>query len=101
VSPFIIVPVVVGVLWLVHASLGVAGKRAHSCTRWILFAGLPILAVAMVLSGGMVGMMFALITVLTWLGVAFLEVFLVMGVTVLRDAKVRKRSGELAQAGGL
>lgn len=98
-SPFIVVPVVVGVLWLVHAFLGIAGSRAYRYTRWILFAGLPVLAVTMVLSGGMVGFLFALITVLTLLGIAILEVFLVMGVTVWRDAKARKDSNEPAQAG--
>lgn len=50
-----VVPVVVGVLWLVHAFLGIAGGRAYRCTRWILFAGLPVLAVTMVISGGMLG----------------------------------------------
>jgi hypothetical protein len=66
-----------------------------------LFAGLPVLAVTMVLSGGMVGFMFALLAVRTWPGVAFLEVFLVMGATVGRHAKARKHSNEPAQAGGL
>jgi hypothetical protein len=42
----------------------------------------------MVLSGGMMGFAFVLTTVLAWLGVAFLELFLVMGVTLFRDAKV-------------
>lgn len=42
-----------------------------------------------------------MIAALTLLGIAFLEVFLVMGVTVWRDAKVRKDSNEPAQAGGL
>jgi xanthosine utilization system XapX-like protein len=55
----------------------------------------------MVLSGGMVGFMFALLAVRTWPGVAFLEVFLVMGATVGRHAKARKHSNEPAQAGGL
>jgi hypothetical protein len=54
-----------------------------------------------VLSGGMVGLVFAMIAVLTLLGIAFLEVFLVLGVTVWRDAKVRRDSNEPAQAGGL
>lgn len=99
-SPFIVVPVVVGVLWLVHASLGVTGSSAYRYTRWLLFAGLPVVAVTMAVSGGMVGFVFALITVLTWLGVAFLEVFLVMGSTVWRDARARKDSGEPAQGGG-
>jgi putative Ca2+/H+ antiporter (TMEM165/GDT1 family) len=96
-----VVPGVVGVLWLVRAFLGIAGSRAYRCTRWILFAGLPVLAVTMILSGGMVGLVFAMIAVLTLLGIAFLEVFLVMGVTVWRDAKVRRDSNEPAQAGGL
>ncbi len=47
------------------------------------------------------GFVFALITVPTWLGIAFLEVFLVIGVAVWRDATVRKDSNEPAQAGGL
>jgi hypothetical protein len=41
------------------------------------------------------------IAVLTLLGIAFLEAFLVMWVTVWRDAKVRRDSNEPAQAGGL
>jgi putative Ca2+/H+ antiporter (TMEM165/GDT1 family) len=95
-SSFVIVPVVVGVLWLAHAFLGMTGSRAYRWTRWLLFAGLPVLAAVMVLSGGMVGFVFALITVLTWLGIAFLEVFLVMGSMVWRDA-MDKDPGESAQ----
>jgi putative Ca2+/H+ antiporter (TMEM165/GDT1 family) len=96
-SPFVVVPVIAGVLWLAHAFLGIVGSRAYQWTRWLLFAGLPVLAAVMVLSGGMVGFVFALITVLTWLGIAFLEVFLVMGSMVWRDAMARKDPGEPAQ----
>lgn len=70
-------------------------------TRWILLAGLPLSAVTMAVAGGMVGFMLSLITGLTLLGVAFLEVFLVMGTTVYRDAKVRKASGGPKQAEAL
>lgn len=101
VSPFDIVPAVVGVLWLVHAFLAVTGSRGYGWTRWALLAGLPLLAVAMAVTGGLVGFMFALVIVLTWLGVGFLEVFLVMGSTVYRDARARKASGGPKQAESL
>ncbi|QDG68114.1 hypothetical protein NIBR502772_19595 [Pseudarthrobacter sp. NIBRBAC000502772] len=100
-SPFSVVPVVVGALWLVHAFLAITGSRAYGWTRWILLAGLPLWAVMLAVTGGMVGFAVALITVLTWLGVGFLEVFLVMGTTVYRDAKTRKGSDESAKAEAL
>jgi hypothetical protein len=76
VSPFIVLPVVAGVFWLIHAAVTVTGSSAHRYTRWILFGGLPALAVVNLLSGGIVGFMFALVTVLTWLGMILLEVTL-------------------------
>jgi hypothetical protein len=98
VSPFSIVPAVVEPLWLVHAFLAITGSRAYGWTRWVLPASLPLLAVTMAMTGGMMGFMLALITVLTWLGVGFLEVFLVMGTTVYRDDRARKASGGPTQA---
>lgn len=50
-SPFIVLPAVAGVLWLVHASLGVAGLRAYRFTRWILFCGLLVSAGVFLLRG--------------------------------------------------
>jgi putative Ca2+/H+ antiporter (TMEM165/GDT1 family) len=101
VNPFIDVPVVVGILWLAHAALGIAGHRAFRYSRWGLFAGLPVVAGAMALSGDMMGFVFALMTILALLGIAFLEVFLVMGVMVLRDSKARKVAGEFARDASL
>ncbi|MBE4719332.1 hypothetical protein [Pseudarthrobacter sp. AB1] len=89
-SPFSTVPAVVGVLWLIHAFLAITGNRAYVWTRGILLAGLPLSAVSMVLLGGMMGLAFALTTILTWLVVGFLEVFLVMGTTIFRDTTARK-----------
>ncbi|MFJ5694582.1 hypothetical protein ACIP9X_12110 [Arthrobacter sp. NPDC093125] len=89
-SPFIVLPVPVGILWLGHAGLTIVHGPASWYTRWILFAGLPVLAIAMLLSGGMVGFVFALIAALTWLGIILLEVFLTIGLMVWRDARAEK-----------
>jgi putative Ca2+/H+ antiporter (TMEM165/GDT1 family) len=85
-----VLPLVAGILWLGHAGLTIVHGAASRYTRWILFAGLPVLAVAMLLSGGMVGFVFALIAALTWLGMILLEVFLAIGLMVLRDARAEK-----------
>ncbi|KRE81365.1 hypothetical protein [Arthrobacter sp. Soil764] len=89
-SPFTVLPLVAGSLWLVHACLTIAGSPVPRYTRWFLFGGLPALAAAMILSGGMVGFMFALITALTWLGMILLEVFLTVGMMVARDAPAKR-----------
>ncbi|MDQ0619201.1 hypothetical protein [Arthrobacter globiformis] len=44
VNPFLAVPVIAGVLWLVHVGLGTARHRAYRYTRWILFGGLSLTA---------------------------------------------------------
>ncbi|WP_455834088.1 hypothetical protein [Pseudarthrobacter siccitolerans] len=89
-SPFAVLPVVAGVLWLGHAGLSIANGAASRYTRWIVFAGLPILAVVMLLSGGMAGFLFALITALTWLGMILLEVSLTIGLMVARGVRARR-----------
>ncbi len=50
-SPFVVLPVVAGVLWLVHAGLGVVGHRAYRFTRWVLFGGLLLTAGVFFLRG--------------------------------------------------
>ncbi|MGX1162381.1 hypothetical protein RKD54_003290 [Pseudarthrobacter sp. SLBN-100] len=65
----------------------IARSPADRHTRWILFGGMPALAVAALLSGGLVGFKFALIAALPWLGMILLEVFLTVGLMVLRDAQ--------------
>jgi hypothetical protein len=89
-SPFIVLPLVAGVLWLGHAGLTVAHGPASRYTRWILFAGLPALAVAMLLSGGMAGFVFAIIAALTWLGMILLEVSLTIGLMLARDVGAKR-----------
>lgn len=46
-GPFSIAPAVAGALWLVHAFSAITGNRAYGWARWVLLAGLPLLAVAM------------------------------------------------------
>ncbi len=50
-TPFIVLPLVAGILWLVHAALGAVGNRAHRYSRWILFGGLAGTALAFFLLG--------------------------------------------------
>ncbi len=90
-SPFIVLPVVAGVLWLVHAGLGTAGHRAYRFSGRILFTGLAAAAVVFVLLGiqanisvlpewkndslgGVVEFILALETVLVLLILAMVEV---------------------------
>ncbi len=86
-SLFMVLPLVASILWLGHAGLSIARSPASRYSRWILFASLPVLAVVMYLSGGVVGFVFALIAALTWLGMILLEVFLVLGIMVWKDAR--------------
>jgi hypothetical protein len=44
-NPFVVLPVVAVVLWLVHAVLGAAGHRAYRVTGWVLFGGLAAVTV--------------------------------------------------------
>ena len=87
---FLLIPAITLGLWLGHAGLAVAGSPAARYTRWVLFGGLPVVAAAMLLSAGIVGFVFALIAVLTWLGMMLLEVVLTMGSMVARDARAKK-----------
>lgn len=49
-SPFVVLPVIAGFLWLVHASLDALGHRAaYRYSRWILFGGLMVTAMALFL----------------------------------------------------
>lgn len=89
-SPFALLPFIAGILWLGHAGLTIANIPACRYTRWILFGGLPALAVTMLFSGGMAGFVFALIAVLTWLGMILLEVFLTVWLMLARDARAKK-----------
>jgi hypothetical protein len=90
VSPFIVLPLVAGILWLGHAGLTIAGSRAHRHTRWFLLGGLPVLTAAMLLNGGMVGFLLALITTLTWLGMILAEVLLAVALMFARDARLKQ-----------
>lgn len=89
-SPFILLPVAAGVLWMVHAGLVIADVPACRYTRWIIFGALPGAVVVMLLSGGMLGFLLALIIVLSWLGMILLEVFLTVGLLVLRDSRAKQ-----------
>jgi hypothetical protein len=90
VSVFLLIPAITLVLWLGHAGLAITGSPAARYTRWVLFGGLPVIAVGMLLSAGIFGFMFAIFAVLTWLGMMLLEVILTMGSMVMRDARAKK-----------
>ena len=89
-SIFLLMPAITLVLWLGHAGLAIAGSPATRYTRWVLFGGLPVLAAGMLLSAGIFGFMFAIIAILTWLGMMLLEVILTMASLVVRDARAKK-----------
>ncbi|MDQ1058439.1 hypothetical protein QFZ23_002340 [Arthrobacter globiformis] len=89
-SVFLLIPAITLVLWLGHAGLAIAGSPATCYTRWFLFGGLPVVAAVMLLSAGIFGFVFAIIAVLTWLGMMLLEVVLTMGSMVARDARAKK-----------
>lgn len=90
VTIFLLIPAITLVLWLGHASLAIARSPAARYTRWVLFGGLPVLSAGMLLSSGIFGFVFALISILTWLGMMLLEVILTMGSLVVRDARAKK-----------
>jgi hypothetical protein len=89
-SVFLLIPATALVLWLGHAGLAIAGSPASRYTRWVLFGGLPVVAAVMLLSAGIFGFVFAIIAVLTWLGMMLLEVILTMGSMVARDVRAKK-----------
>ncbi|MCQ6272840.1 hypothetical protein M8J71_20490 [Pseudarthrobacter sp. R1] len=91
-SVFLLIPAVTLVLWLGHAGLAIAGSPATRYTRWILFGGLPVMAAVMLFSAGIFGFMFAIIAILTWLGMILLEVIFTMVSMVVRDARAKKEA---------
>ncbi|MFC8523413.1 hypothetical protein [Pseudarthrobacter sp. NPDC057230] len=108
-SPFIILPLVAGILWLVHAALGATGHRAYRYSRWILFGGLAATALVFFLGGiqasksvppewkndslaGVFEGVLVLETLLVMLALAMLEVVR-LGVTqTIEDARYRAAS---------
>jgi cytochrome bd-type quinol oxidase subunit 2 len=109
VSPFIALPVIAGGLWLVHATLGATGHRAYRYSRWILFGGLVVIALAFFLSavhssssvppewkedslGGVFEFVLALETLLVLLALALLEVVRVGVTQTIEDARTRTES---------
>ncbi|WP_458107993.1 hypothetical protein M1D51_21535 [Arthrobacter sp. R3-55] len=89
-SIFLLIPAITLVLWLGHAGLAIAGSPAARYTRWVLFGGLPVLAAGMLLSAGIFGFMFAIISILTWLGMMLLEVIFTIASLAVRDARAKK-----------
>ncbi|PNI09764.1 hypothetical protein CXX84_05925 [Arthrobacter sp. AFG7.2] len=108
-SPFIVLPVVAGVLWLVHAGLGVGGHRAYRYTRWVLFGGLAVTALVFFLLGvqasrsvppewkddslaGVLAAVLALETLLVMLALALLEVVHAGVTQTIEDTRTRAGS---------
>lgn len=108
-SPFIVLPVIAGVLWLGHASLGAAGHRAYRYSRWILFGGLAVTALVFFLLGiqasrsvrsewkddslaGVFEGVLALETLLVMLALALLEVVRVGVTQTIEDARTKAES---------
>ncbi|WP_026547207.1 hypothetical protein [Paenarthrobacter nicotinovorans] len=89
-SIFLLIPAITLVLWLGHAGLAIAGSPATRYTRWVLFGGLPVLAAGMLLSAGIFGFMFAIIAILTWLGMMLLEVIFTIASLVMSAARAKK-----------
>ena len=50
-NPFCLLPICVGIFWLLHASLRILGRKEAKYTAWLLLAGLPVMAVAFFLTG--------------------------------------------------
>ena len=50
-NPFCLLPICVGIFWLLHASLRILGREEAKYTAWLLLAGLPVMAVAFFLTG--------------------------------------------------
>ena len=105
-TPFVVLSVVAGVLWLVHAGLGAAGHRAYRFTRWVLFGGLLVTAGLFLLRGvqasrsvppewkndsldGVFEGVLALETLLVLLAIALLEVIHVAVAQTVVDARAK------------
>lgn len=108
-SPFILMPVIVAILRLIHVYLGVAGSSAYRYTRWTLFGGLAVLALSFFLalvaaisapagpgasefSGGL-EFILTLETVLVGLAAALLEIFSVFVMTAVRIGAEKREPG--------
>lgn len=89
-SVFLLIPAITLILWLGHAGLAIADSPATRYTRWVLLGGLPVVGAVMLVSGGMFGFVFAIIAILTWLGIMLLEVVLTMGSLVAKDARAKR-----------
>lgn len=113
-SPFIVLPVIAGVLWFVHASLGAAGHPAYRYSGRILFGGLA--AVTALSFGtlftfarfvpaalkddffaGVFEGMLAIEALLVLLGLVFLEVIRVSVTRAVNDSQVAAVSHQPGQ----
>jgi hypothetical protein len=103
---FIWLPVIAGVLWLLHAALDTAG---HRYSRWVMFGGLAVTALVFFLGagqssnsvpvewkedslGGVFEFILALETMLVLLALALLEVIRVGVTQTIEDARARAES---------
>jgi cytochrome bd-type quinol oxidase subunit 2 len=108
-SPFTVLPVLAGGLWLVHSALGATGHRAYRYSRWILFGGLAVTSLVFFLGalhssnsvppewkedslGGVFEFILALETMLVLLALALLEVIHVAVTHTIEDARTRAES---------
>lgn len=114
-NPFCLLPICVGIFWLLHASLRILGRKEAKYTAWLLLAGLPVMAVAFFLTGmadedpnpsrsssgiaggGLAEMMLFVECVLLWAVAGFAETILVLISSSKSDKVTTDEAGGLGR----
>jgi len=108
-SPIYLLPLCVGVFWLLHASLRILGRKEAKYTAWLLLAGLPVMAIAFFLTSmaaeepdpsilfgdGFLPMLFAMECLILWAVAGFAETILLLIASSRRDKSTTKNAVSL------
>ncbi|MFC8302924.1 hypothetical protein ACFUCV_04470 [Specibacter sp. NPDC057265] len=105
-SPIYLLPLCVGVFWLLHACLRLLGHKTARYTAWLLLAGLPVMAIAFFLSSmaaeepdpsvllgdGFLPMLFAMECLFLWSVAGLAETILFLISSSRRDKSTLKET---------
>ena len=107
-NPLYLLPLCVGIFWMMHATLRLSGRKEAKYTAWVLLAGLPVMAIAFFLSamaadkpdpsmwasgdvgdGGFGAMLFTMECLGLWILAGSAEIALAL-ISLLRDKSMSK-----------
>lgn len=105
-NPIYLLPLCIGIFWLLHACLRLLGRKEAKYTAWLLLAGLPCMAIAFFLSAlaaeepdpsillgdGFLPMLFAIECLILWGIAVFAEAILALISSSRRDNSTTKET---------